>query len=127
MILIFQINYYQLIDKFQKLFQRFYQSISKIPKTQISKIIQSARFLGRLLGPLPKTRLHSMKNGLQPLARSVLIPLGSKAAGSAADAAIHKKILGSGTATIIISNEEMKDIVKMVKFLEDAISSFNQF
>ena len=61
-----------------------------------------------------------MKNVIKPLAKSVLIPLGLTAAASAADAGIHKKILGSGTTTLIISNDEMKDIIRIVKSLEDS-------
>ena len=60
-----------------------------------------------------------MKNTLKPLAKSVLIPLGLTTAASATDAGIHKKIIGSGTATLIISNDAMKDI-KIVKYLEDS-------
>ena len=71
------------------------------------KIIQSGQFLGRFLGPLLKIELPLMGNILNPLAKSILIPLGSTAAISATDAAIHKKILGSGFTTLIISNEEM--------------------
>ena len=53
-----------------------------------------------------------MKGVIQPLAKSVLIPLGLTAAASAADGEIHEKILGSGrNATLIISNDEMKDIL----------------
>ena len=81
-------------------------------KTQLSKITQTGGFLGRLLGPLLKTGL--------PLMKSVLIPLGLTAA---ADPAIHKKTLGSGhnnNTTLIISNNEMDDILKIVKFLEDS-------
>ena len=54
-------------------------------------MIQSGRFLGRLLGPLLKTGLPLIKNVIKPLAKSVLIPLGLTAAASAADAGIHKK------------------------------------
>ena len=62
-----------------------------------------------------------MKIVIQPLAKSVLIPLGLTAAASAADAGIHKKILGSDhNTTLIISNDEMKDILKIVKSLEDS-------
>ena len=68
----------------------------KLSKTQISKMIQSRGFLGRLLGPLLKTGLPLIKNVIKPLAKSVLIPLGLTAAASAADVGIHKKILGSG-------------------------------
>ena len=56
-------------------------------------------------------------NILKRLAKSVLVPLGLTAAASATDAAIHKEMFGSGTATLIISNEEMYDIMKIVKFL----------
>ena len=90
-------------------------------------MIQSAGFLGRLLGPLLKTGLPLMKNVIKPLAKSVLIPLGLTAAASASDAGIHKKILGSGhhpsdstlhnNAILTISNEEMEDIAKIVKSL----------
>ena len=68
----------------------------KLSKTQLSKIIQSGGFLGRLLGPLLKTGLPLIKNVIKPLVKSVLIPLGLTAAASAADAGIDKKILGSG-------------------------------
>ena len=63
----------------------------KLSKTQISKIIQSGGFLGRLLGPLLKTGLPLTKNVIKQLAKCVLIPLGLTAAASAADAGIHKK------------------------------------
>ena len=65
----------------------------KLPKTQLSRMIQSGGFLGRLLGPLLRTGLPLMKNVIQPLAKSVLIPLGLTAGASAADAGIHRKNL----------------------------------
>ena len=83
-------------------------------------MIKSGWFLGRLCGPLQKTGLLLIKNVIKPLAKSVLIPLGLTAAGSAADAGIHKKILRSGTTTLMISNDKMKDIIKIVKSLEDS-------
>ena len=89
----------------------------KLSKTQ-SKMIQSGVFLGWLLGLLLKVGMPLMKNVIKPLAKSVLIPLGLTAAASAADAGIHKKFLGSGTTTLIISNDELEDIVKIVKSLE---------
>ena len=102
----------------------------KLSKTQLSKMIQSGGFLGKLLGPLLKTGLPLMKSVIKPLAKSVLIPLGLTAAASAADAGIHKKILGSGrpldlalphnNTTLIISNDEMDDILKIVKSLENS-------
>ena len=88
----------------------------KLFKAQISKIIQSGGFLGSLLsklaGPLMKIAI--------PLAKNVLAPLGITAAASAIDAGIQKKIHGSGTTTLIISNEEMNDIMKIVQALEDS-------
>ena len=61
-----------------------------------------------------------MKNVLKPLAKSVLIPLGSTAAASATDAAIQKKRFGSGMITLIISNKELIDIIKIVKSLGES-------
>ena len=92
----------------------------KLPKAQISKIIQSGGFLGKLLGPLLKTGFPLIKNVIKPLAKSILISLGLTAAASAADAGIQKKIYGSGTTTLVISNEEMSDIMKIVQALEDS-------
>ena len=84
-------------------------------------MIQSGGFLIRLLGPLLKTGLPLMESVIQPLAKSILIPLGLTTAASAADTGIHKKILGSGhNTTLIISNDEMKDILEIVKYLEDS-------
>ena len=86
-------------------------------------MIQSGGFLGRLLGPLLKTGLPLMKNVIKPLAKSVLIPLGLTAAASAADAGLHKKILGSAynsNTILIIPNDEMDDILKIIKSLEDS-------
>ena len=86
-------------------------------------MIQSGGFLGRLLGPLLKIGLPLMKSVIKPLAKSVLTTLGLTAAASAADAGIHKKILGSGhnNTTLIISNDEMDDILKIVKSLENSV------
>ena len=61
-----------------------------------------------------------MKNVLIPLAKSVLIPLGLRAAASAKDAAIQKEFCGSGTTVLIISNKEMEDIMNIVKSLEES-------
>ena len=93
-------------------------------------MLQSGGFLCRLLGSLLKTGLPLIKNVIKPLPKSVLIPLGLTAAGSAADAEMHKKILRSGrghsssstphNATLIISNDDMKDIIEIVKSLENS-------
>ena len=90
-------------------------------KAQLSKMIQSEGFLSKLRGPLLKAGLLLMKSVITPLAKSVLIPLGLTAAASAADAGIHKKILGSGNNTaLIVSNKDMDDLIKIVKSLEDS-------
>ena len=83
-------------------------------------MIQSGGLLGRLLGPFLKPGLPVMKNVIQPLAKSVLTPLALTAAALAADTGIHRKILGSETKTLIISNDEMEDIMKIIKSLEDS-------
>ena len=62
--------------------------------------------------------LPLMESVLTPLAKSVLIPSGLSAGMSAPDAAIQ--IHGSGTTALIILNEEMEDIMKIVKLLEES-------
>ena len=109
------------VANLRKAFANYVSTDIKLSKTQLSKIIQSGGFLGRLLGPLLKAGLPLIKNVIKPLAKSVLIPLGLTAATSAADAGIHKKILGSeNMTTLITSNNEMVDIIKIVKSLEDS-------
>ena len=111
------------VENIRKAFANHLSTDIKLSKTHLSKMIQSGGFLGRLLGSLLKTGLPLMKSLIKPLAKSVLIPLGLTAAASAADAGIHKKILGSGhnnNTTLIISNDEMDDILKIVKSLEDS-------
>ena len=61
------------------------------------KVGQSGKFLGRLSGPLLKTVFPLIGNTFTPLAKRVLIPLELTEAASAADTAIHKKMLGSDT------------------------------
>ena len=101
----------------------------KLSKTQLSKMIQSGGFLGRLLGPLLKTGLPLIKNVIKPLAKSFLIPLGLTTAESAADSGIHKKIgpdrrhssssvSHNNTTTLVISNNEMEGIIEIVRSLE---------
>ena len=62
------------------------------------KIEQSGGFLGRPISLL-KTGLLLIKSVLTPFVKSVFIPLGLSAGMSAADAAIQKKIYGSGNMT----------------------------
>ena len=84
-----------------------------LSKAQISKIIQSGEFveslLSKLAGPLMKVAV--------PLAKNILAPLGITAAASAIDAEIQKKTHVSGRSSstaLIISNEEMNDVMKIV-------------
>ena len=95
------------VENIRKAFANHLSTDIKLSKTQLSKMIQSEGFLGRLLGPLLKTGLPLMKSVKKPLAKSGLIPLGLTAAASAADAGIYKKIL-------------MDDILEIVKSLEDS-------
>ena len=105
------------VANLRKAFANKWSADIKLSKTQTSKMIQSGGFHSKLLGPLLKTGLLLIKDVIKPLAKSVLIPLELTAAVSAADAGIHKKILGSGCSlsfalqrTLMISNDETKDI-----------------
>ena len=91
------------------------QTDIKLSKAQISKILQSGGFLGKTLGPLLKTGLSLLKSVIYRLGL-----LGLTAASSAIDAGAQKKIYGSGTTTLVISNEEMKYIMKIAQTLEDS-------
>ena len=101
------------VTNIRKAFAKNTSTDIKLSKTRLSKIIQSGGFLGNLLGklagPLMKVAV--------PLARNVLAPLRISAAVSAIDGSILKKMLGSGMTTLIISNDEMDDILKIVKSL----------
>ena len=88
----------------------------KLSKTQFSKIIQSGGFLGNLLGKLA----GPLMKVAMPLAKNVLVPLGLSAAMCPIDGNIKKKMLGSGTTTLIISNYGIDDILKIVKSLENS-------
>ena len=87
----------------------------KLNKAKIKKLIQSRRFLGKLLsklaGPLMKIAL--------PLAKNVLAPLGLTAAMSAIDGSIQKKTYGSGIK-LIIEQEDMNNIMKIIEALENS-------
>ena len=118
------------VASLRKAFANYLSTDIELSKTQISKMIQLGGFLGRLLGRLLKIGLPLMKNVIKPLAKSVLIPSVLTATASAADAGIHKKMLGSGkhlsgsashnNTILIISNDEMEDIIKTIKSLEDS-------
>ena len=69
-----------------------------------------------------KTGLPLIGDVLQPLTKNILIPLGVTATASAADADTQKKVFRSSFITLIISNEEINDIMKIVKSLEECVS-----
>ena len=110
------------VANIRKAFANHSSTDVKFSKTQLSKMMQSGGFLGNLLsklaGPLMKVAM--------PLAKNALAPLGLTAAMSAIDGSIKKKMLssgatkGAGTTASIISNNEMNDIIKIVKSLEDS-------
>ena len=86
----------------------------KLSKTQLTKM-QKGGFL-KFLMPLLKSGLPLLKSAVKPLGM-----LGLTAAATATDNAINKKILGSGNhTTLIISNDDMQDLLKIVKSLEDS-------
>ena len=87
----------------------------KLSKAQISKIIHSGGFFCKILGPLLKTGLPLLKSVIKPLGL-----LGLTAASSAIDGGVQKKLFGSGATTLLISNEEINDIMKVVQALEDS-------
>ena len=68
-----------------------------------------------------------MKSALNPLAKSFLVPLGLTAAASATDADIQKKIFRSGMRTFISLNEEMDNLIKIIKFLEESAILCKQY
>ena len=107
-------------SKLRKAFANNSSANTKLSKSHLHKIGQSGGFLGRLLGQLLKTGLPLIGNVLKPLAKSVLMPLVLTAAASATDEVIHKKMFGSGTTTLIISNEEMNDTMKILESLEES-------
>ena len=106
------------MSKLRKAFTNTFSANMKLSETQLHKIGKSGRFLGRLLGSLLKNWLHLTKDVLKALAKSLLISLGLTTAASATDVAIHKKMFGKGTKTLTISNEEMNDINRIVKYPE---------
>ena len=103
-----------------KLRNAFNNNMSKglrLSKAQIYKITQSGGFLGSLLSKLA----GPLMNLAFPLAKNILAPLRITAAASAINSGIQKKTHGSETATLIISNEEINDIMKMTQPLEDSV------
>ena len=117
------------ISKLRKAYANKDLANVKLSKTHLDKLRQSDGFLSTRLVPLLKSRSTLIKNVLKPLANSVLILPGlAAAAPSATDVAIHKKMFGSArpwdlawhVTVLIILNEEMYDIMKIVESLEES-------
>ena len=104
------------VANLRKAFANHTSTDIKLSKTQLSKMIQSSGVLGRLLGPLLKTGLPLLKSVIKPLGL-----LGFTAARLAIDASVQKKIYGIGSVTtLIVFNDDIQDILKIVKSLEDS-------
>ena len=128
------------VANIREAFANYLSADINLSKTQLSKMTQLVGFLGSLLGLLIKTGLPLMKNVIKPLAKSVLVPSGVTAA-AATDAGMHKRILGydrplssalpyghswHNNTILIISNDEIKDIVEIGKSLEDSSLLFKR-
>ena len=97
-----------------KAFAKHTSNYIKLSKAQLTKMQKGG--LLRFLAPLLKSGLPLLKSVIKPL-----VMLGLTAAASATEAAINKKILGSGNhSTLIISNDDMQYLLKIVKSLEDS-------
>ena len=105
-----------LITRQKTKLRNAFSNMSTDIKAQISIVIQSGGFLGSLLSKLAVPLIRVTV----PLAKNILAPLEITATASAIDAEIQKKIHGSGTTTLIISNNEMNDIIKIIQAPEDS-------
>ena len=108
------------ISRFCKAFGNNSSANIKLSKTNLHKVEKLGGFSVILLGLVLKIGLPLIGDVLRPLAKSVLIPLGLTVAASPTDSAIHKKMFRLGMTTLIISNEEMDDIMKIIKSLEES-------
>ena len=106
----------------------------KLLKTQLSKMIHPDVFVGKLLGPLlfaidekcTKTISYSISQEFVDTIRSNS-NISSRCTNSYKNLRMWN--FGPGTITLIISNKEMKNIMKIVKSLEESgllIQGFNQ-
>ena len=105
------------VSKVLKAFENGSTANIKLSKTPFKKIEQLEGFLSRLLELFVKPALPLIGNVLKSLAKSVLTLL--ELTAGATGVAIHNKIFGSGMTVLIISNEEMNHIMKIVKSLEE--------
>ena len=105
------------MEKWNKKIENNMSTDIKLSKSQISKIIKEGGTLGRLLMSfLPRLIKPAISIG-----KNILAPLRLSAAMSATDAAIQKKMYGSGIETLIISNDDLDDLIRIVTALEEHI------
>ena len=102
------------------------------PTKDIMEVIRSLENRGILLKGTA-TKINIQKGGQLNKCftineKCVLVPLGLTAAASAIDTTIQKKIFGLGMTTLIFANEDLNDIMKIIKSLEDSglKSKFNR-
>ena len=108
------------VPRICKAFANGWSANIKLSKTQLDKIWQSGGFLGRRLRPLRKAGVPLVTHVLKPLAKSVSVPLGLTGTASTADAVIHNKMFGPGPTTLVVYNEKINDIMKIVMTLEES-------
>ena len=105
----------QQLNKLRKKVDNNMSTDIKLSKVQINKIIKEGGNLGRLLiNFLPKLIKPAISIG-----KNILAPLGLSAAMSATDAAIQKRMYGSGDSMLIISNNDLNDLNKIITALEE--------
>ena len=100
------------VANLRKAFANHTSTDIKLSKAQLNKI-QNVGFL-RFSAPLLKSGLPLLKPVIKPLDM-----LDLTAAVSATDA-IKKNLGSGGHTTLIISNDDMQDLLKIVKPLEDS-------
>ena len=106
------------VSRLRKAFVNKSSANIELSRTQLHKIGKSEGFLGRPLGLLLKIVLPLMKNVLQPLAKGVSTGLTSASPGT--EAVFQKKVFGSVMTILLISDEEMNDITKIIKSLKQS-------
>ena len=102
----------------EKLIKKIRNNMStdiKLSKVQINKIMKEGGNLGKLL----MTFLPKLIKPAISLGKNFLAPFGLRAAMSATDATIQKKMYGSGNTTLIISNDDLEDLIELVTALEE--------
>ena len=104
------------INKLREKIENNMSTDIKLSKAQINKLIKEGVALGSILARF----LRKLIKPALSLGKNILAPLGLSAAMSATDAAIQKKMYGSGRKTVKFSNKDLDDITKIVKALEDS-------